>query len=377
MSSLPSHTILAMPALSPTMTAGNIATFKFKVGDKVSPGDLICDIETDKATIGWEAQEEGFVAAILVPEGTNDVPVGKPVLVIADSADDVPAFKDFKAPADGAAVSAPAAAPASPAAAAPAAAAAAPGKTYPPHQAMAMPALSPTMTAGNIASIKVKVGDTVSPGDLIMDIETDKATMGWESQEEGVVAAVLVKEGDQEVAVGQVVIVMVDDASTVSAFGDYTSSASAAPAAAAPAATAAAPKPTAPAAAAQAAPPAAKSAPAGGAAPKKPAGSRVFGSPLAKALAAEAGVDLSSCTATGPHGRVLAADVMDAIESGATATGGAGAAGAVAGVPGQDFTEIKNSSVRKVCVCVCVCARARASACSAVISSQSVGIFSI
>ena len=50
----------------------------------MSPGDLICDIETDKATIGWEAQEDGYVAAILVPEGTQDVPVGKPVLVIAD-----------------------------------------------------------------------------------------------------------------------------------------------------------------------------------------------------------------------------------------------------------------------------------------------------
>lgn len=56
MSSLPSHTELCMPALSPTMTAGNIATFKVKVGDKVMPGDLICDIETDKATIGWESQ---------------------------------------------------------------------------------------------------------------------------------------------------------------------------------------------------------------------------------------------------------------------------------------------------------------------------------
>ncbi|MGB1605084.1 MAG: biotin/lipoyl-containing protein, partial [Promethearchaeia archaeon] len=81
MSTLPPHT-------------GNIATFKFKVGDKVSPGDLICDIETDKASIGWEAQEEGYVAAILVPDGTNDVPVGTPVLVIADSAADVAAFKD-------------------------------------------------------------------------------------------------------------------------------------------------------------------------------------------------------------------------------------------------------------------------------------------
>jgi pyruvate dehydrogenase E2 component (dihydrolipoamide acetyltransferase) len=56
MASLPSHTELAMPALSPTMTTGNIATYKVKVGDKIAPGDLICDIESDKATIGWEAQ---------------------------------------------------------------------------------------------------------------------------------------------------------------------------------------------------------------------------------------------------------------------------------------------------------------------------------
>jgi len=235
MSSYPSHTVLEMPALSPTMTTGNIATFKFKIGDKVSPGDLICDIETDKATIGWEAQEEGYIAAILVPEGTQDVPVGKPVLIVADSIGDVAAFKDYTPTSGGAAAAA--AAPAAAAAAAPAAAPAAPGKTYPSHQAMEMPALSPTMTAGNIAAIKVKPGDKIAPGDLLMDIETDKATMGWEAQEDGIVAKVLVSEGDQEVAVGQVVLVMVDDAADIAAFSDYSGAktpSAAAPAAAAP-----------------------------------------------------------------------------------------------------------------------------------------------
>ena len=163
-----------------------------------------------------------------------------------------------------------------------------------------MPALSPTMTAGNIASIKVKAGDKISPGDLIMDIETDKATMGWEAQEEGIVAAVLVKEGDQEVPVGQVVLVMVDDAADIPAFSDYTASASAAPAApaAAPAATGA--------------PPAAGSgaAPVGGGAPKVGSGSKVLASPLARALAREAGVDLSAATPTGPHGYVAPACVL-------------------------------------------------------------------
>ena len=112
-----------------------------------------------------------------------------------------------------------------------------------------MPALSPTMKTGNIASIKVKPGMKILPGDLIMDIETDKATMGWESQEEGFVAAVLVKEGDQDVKVGSVVFIVVDDAKDVPAFKDYTAAA-AAPAPATPAAAAAAAKPATPAQAA-------------------------------------------------------------------------------------------------------------------------------
>jgi len=176
-----------------------------------------------------------------------------------------------------------------------------------------------------------------------MDIETDKATMGWESQEDGVVAAVLVKEGDQEVAVGQVVLVMVDDASEVAAFSDYTAGSAPAPAPPAAAAPAAA-TPAAPVAAPKA--PAGGAAPAGGGAPAKSAGSRVLASPLARALAREAGIDLSAATPTGPHGRVIASDVMTAIESGAT--GATGGAGMPAGVAGQDFTEIKHTTVRKV-----------------------------
>jgi len=82
-----------MPALSPTMTAGNIAKWMVKPGDKVGPGDHLCDVETDKATMGWEAQEEGYVAAILRADGSNEVPVGEIVLVLCDEAKDVAAFK--------------------------------------------------------------------------------------------------------------------------------------------------------------------------------------------------------------------------------------------------------------------------------------------
>ena len=133
-----------------------------------------------------------------------------------------------------------------------------------------------------------------------MDIETDKATMGWEAQEEGIVAAVLVQEGDQEVPVGQVVLVMVDDAADIPAFSDYTASAAAAPAAPAAAPAAAATAAPAVAGAMPAAGPGA--APVGGGAPKVGSGSKVLASPLARALAREAGVDLSAATPTGPHG---------------------------------------------------------------------------
>ncbi len=66
-----------MPALSPTMTTGNIGTFHKKVGDSVQAGDVLCEIETDKAQMDFEVQEEGYLAKILIPEGTKDAEVGK------------------------------------------------------------------------------------------------------------------------------------------------------------------------------------------------------------------------------------------------------------------------------------------------------------
>ncbi|GAU40872.1 hypothetical protein TSUD_40470 [Trifolium subterraneum] len=70
-----------MPALSPTMTQGNIAKWRKKEGDKIAVGDILCEIETDKATLEFESLEEGFLAKILVPEGSKDVPVGQPIAV--------------------------------------------------------------------------------------------------------------------------------------------------------------------------------------------------------------------------------------------------------------------------------------------------------
>ncbi|XP_022822762.1 dihydrolipoyllysine-residue acetyltransferase component of pyruvate dehydrogenase complex, mitochondrial isoform X4 [Spodoptera litura] len=127
---LPSHSKVNLPALSPTMESGSIINWQKKEGEKLSEGDLLCEIETDKATMGFETPEEGYLAKILIPAGTKGVPVGKLLCIIVGSESDVAAFKDFKDDSE--------AAPA-PAAAAPAPAAAAPAPTPTPAPAAAAP----------------------------------------------------------------------------------------------------------------------------------------------------------------------------------------------------------------------------------------------
>ncbi|GMM53845.1 dihydrolipoyllysine-residue acetyltransferase [Maudiozyma humilis] len=94
-SSYPPHTLIGMPALSPTMSQGNIAAWSKKVGDELSPGCVLAEIETDKAQMDFEFQDDGYLAKILVPEGTKDVPVNKPIAVYVEDAADVPAFENF------------------------------------------------------------------------------------------------------------------------------------------------------------------------------------------------------------------------------------------------------------------------------------------
>merc|ERR1711868_169046 len=123
---LPSHEMVPLPALSPTMEVGTIKSWEVKVGDPFEEGDILCEVETDKAVVAFEAVGvEGYIAAILKPEGSKDIKVGEMVCVVVEEEGDVAAFKDFKAgdaPAAGA-QAAPAAAPSTPppAAAAPAA----------------------------------------------------------------------------------------------------------------------------------------------------------------------------------------------------------------------------------------------------------------
>lgn len=124
---------------------------------------VLCQPSTTQATIDWESMDDGFMAKILVPEGTKDVAVGTPVAIVVEDADDVGAFADYQAgTAAAAAPSAPAAAPAAAAG------------SFPSHVVMAMPALSPTMAQGNVAAFRKAVGDEVAAGDSLAEIETDK-----------------------------------------------------------------------------------------------------------------------------------------------------------------------------------------------------------
>ena len=321
------------------MSQGNIISWKKTEGESIQPGDIYCEVETDKATIEWEAQEEGFLAKILVGPGSKNVEVGTPVAIIVEEEGDIAAFKDYSpgsAPAE--AAPAPEAAPA----------AAASGGSFPPHEVMDMPALSPTMTTGNILVWKKAAGDEVAPGDVIAEVETDKATIEWEAQEEGIIAKLLVPEGTNGVAVGSPVLVMVDDKDSVAAFESFTAadagSAAAPVAAPKPAAAKAAPAPAA------AAPAPSTPAPRAAAAPAAP-GARLIASPYAKKLAAEAGVSLAGVGGSGPSGRIVAADVHQLIASGGAAPAAAafaGAGGAPAVPAGAAYTDIEATQIRKI-----------------------------
>ncbi len=205
-----------------------------------------------------------------------------------------------------------------------------------------MPALSPTMTEGKLARWVKREGETVNSGDVIAEIETDKATMEVEAVDEGVLGKILVAEGSEHVAVNTpiaMILVEGEDAKALTA-GTPAPAKAAAPAPAAPAAAPAAPPSPSPAAPAQA------------------AGARIFASPLAKRMAAEAGLDLAAIKGSGPRGRIIKADVEAAKQAPPAAKPAAApqaanpapaAAPAAAPQPFETpYVEVANSTMRKV-----------------------------
>ena len=219
-----------------------------------------------------------------------------------------------------------------------------------------MPALSPTMTEGNVASWLKDEGDSVQAGDILCEIETDKATMEVEATDEGTLARIVAPAGTEAVPVNAVIGLILEEGEDAAAL----EGAEAAPAAAAPA-----PAPAEPAAEpAPAAAPAAAPAPSGnGATPPAPArepGARIFASPLARRMAKQAGLALEAIAGTGPNGRIVKVDVEAAIAAAATAPAPAVAAPAPAAAapvaapaaapvaPAAAYQDAPASTMRKV-----------------------------
>jgi pyruvate dehydrogenase E2 component (dihydrolipoamide acetyltransferase) len=215
-----------------------------------------------------------------------------------------------------------------------------------------MPALSPTMTEGKLAKWHVKVGDTVKSGQVICEIETDKATMEVEAVDEGKIGQIVVPEGAEGVAVNAVIAILLEEGETGVPAGAAPAPAAKAAAAATPPA---APKPAPATPAAPAAPAPAASAPAAKP-PAAPAGGRIFASPLARRIAAEKGLDLSRLTGSGPNGRIVKADVESAKPGAAPLAAPAPAAAPRVAPPsgGQPVfvapgdTRVPHTSIRKV-----------------------------
>jgi pyruvate dehydrogenase E2 component (dihydrolipoamide acetyltransferase) len=184
-------TIVTMPRLSDTMTEGTVAAWLKKVGDKISEGDILAEIETDKATMEFESFNEGTLLYIGIPEGET-APVDSLLAIIGKEGEDVSALiaGGSTAPTTTESTTAPAEVKSEEATLS------APSSLPKGVIVVTMPRLSDTMTEGTVASWLKKVGDTVAEGDILAEIETDKATMEFESFNEGTLLFIGIQEGN-------------------------------------------------------------------------------------------------------------------------------------------------------------------------------------
>jgi pyruvate dehydrogenase E2 component (dihydrolipoamide acetyltransferase) len=302
------YTEIFMPALSSTMVEGKVVSWLKSVGDKVSAGEAIMVVESDKADMDVEVFEDGYLAAILVDAG-KIADVGAPVGIIVSNEADCNNFFSgslsfSQTPPLGQNTAA--AAPAVSASAAPSCA----------FSQVDMPALSSTMKEGKVVSWLKAEGDKISAGEAIMVVESDKADMDVEAFEEGFLAAIITGEGEVG-AVGAPVALIAQSEADIPTLQAYAASLKGMPVSHSAAAPAPAPAKAAPQAAQPVAPKQASAASNSG---------RVVASPLAKTRAQELGIDLNTVVGTGPEGRITLADVEKAASAPATSAKKASAA---------------------------------------------------
>ena len=295
--------VILMPRLSDTMTEGVIAAWHKKVGDTVKKGDLLAEIETDKATMELESYQDGVLLHIGTPRG-GKLQVNDLLAIFGKAGEDISALisgantKSAEAkPADQGNKTSPAVAETT-AASGPAAS----GVDYAKmEEVVLMPRLSDTMTEGVIASWQKKVGDAVKKGEILADIETDKATMELESYKDGVLLYQGAQKGDK-ILVNDLLCIIGQPGMDIDAIVKGLKGNASAPAVAS-ASPAASPAPAS-ASAASPAPVAASTA-------QVVNEGRIFASPLAKKIAQEKGIDLKYVKGTGENGRITRTDLEE------------------------------------------------------------------
>ena len=337
-------TIITMPRLSDTMTEGTVATWLKKVGDKVNEGDILAEIETDKATMEFESFNEGTLLHIGIPAGET-APVDSLLAIIGKEGEDISALLSGK-PAE--------ATPAVDTAKPTSEAVAVPETTKESTSAatslpkgvvvITMPRLSDTMTEGTVATWLKKVGDAVAEGDILAEIETDKATMEFESFNAGTLLYVGIEEGNTAPVDSLLAIIGPAGTDVAGIATNYkaggTTSTAPAPEVKEEVETTAATEPIAQETVAD--------------------GQRILASPLAKKIANDKGIQLNQVKGTGENGRIVKSDIenftpaaaqptADAPVVAKTETVVAPAAPKVFVPNGEVFTEeIKNSQMRKI-----------------------------
>ncbi|MBF4467109.1 pyruvate dehydrogenase complex dihydrolipoamide acetyltransferase [Flavobacterium sp. LC2016-12] len=331
---------VTMPRLSDTMTEGTVATWLKKVGDKISEGDILAEIETDKATMEFESFNEGTLLHIGIQAGET-APVDSLLAIIGNEGEDISALL---AGGDAPATEAPKAE-AAPAAEAKTETAPAKTATELPKGVIVvtMPRLSDTMTEGTVATWLKKVGDAVAEGDILAEIETDKATMEFESFNAGTLLYIGIQEGNTA-PVDSLLAIIGPAGTDISGIAEnYTAGGTATA--------------SAPATEEKAAPAAEKATEA--VAETSSNGGRILASPLAKKIASDKGIQLTQVKGSGENGRIVKSDIENftpsaqpqpAATSAAKPQEAAAPAAPKVFVPaGEVFTEeIKNSQMRKI-----------------------------
>ena len=324
--------VVNMPRLSDTMEEGTVAAWLKKVGDKIEEGDILAEIETDKATMEFESFNEGTLLHIGVQEGET-TKVDELLAIIGDEGEDISALLNgggasAEATEEKTEEAAPAVEEAKEAATASA-------ELPEGVIVVTMPRLSDTMEEGTVATWLKKVGDSVEEGDILAEIETDKATMEFESFQAGTLLYVGLQEGDSA-KVDELLAIIGPAGTDVSGVAASFSTA-------APAKKEEAPK-------AEAKKEAPKSAPVAASKPKTSApaptpvtaNGRVYVSPLAKKLAEDKGINLTKVQGSGENGRIVKRDIEN-YEPAASAA----SAGKFVPSGQEDFDDVDNSQMRK------------------------------